>query len=81
MIDKLQLALLLASKTLDVVAEERLYNNGTVQQQTEWMFESLPLPPIQPDSKLVVDALIDVQNGAVGFDNIKISTKQRQIQN
>ena len=66
-----------ASRSLHEVPEEHLYNNGTAQHQTEWVFEDLTLPSMRPDSKLAIDALIDVEKGAVGFDNIKISTKQR----
>jgi hypothetical protein len=59
------------------VPPERLFNDGSLNSITSWIFENLNLPPISRGAKLNLQALFDLNNGAVGFDNVQIHTKQK----
>jgi len=59
------------------VPEERKYNNLSVDSATQWVDETVDLPPISSKSRLQLVTAYDNEQGAAGLDNIKVHTQQK----
>ena len=59
------------------VPESRLSNDGNVSKLSVWFHEHRPLPRINMNERLVLNAEFDAITGAFGADNIHLSTPQR----
>ena len=59
------------------VPESRLSNDGRLSTLTEWFHEHQPLPRINMNERIVIDAEFDAKIGGFGADNIHFHTPQR----
>ena len=59
------------------VPDSRLSNDGNLARVTEWFFEYRPLPRIDMNERLVLNAEFDAKKGGFGIDNIHFHTPQR----
>jgi len=56
---------------------DRKFDNGTVQNVKEWLFDQVPLPANPSGSRMSVQATFDRVHAAVGMDNIVLTTQQK----
>lgn len=61
------------------LAEDRLFNNGTLATITNWPWEDIMLPILKPESKISLLAHYDTQMGGVNVDNLHFYTQQKCV--
>ena len=61
------------------VPESRLINDGSIASKTDWFLEYQPLPVVDRNEKIVLEAEFDAKYGGFGADNIHFHTPQRLI--
>jgi hypothetical protein len=54
-----------------------MFNDGSVSNVTEWLFENVQIPPTARGARLKLQSQFDLKSGAVGLDNIQLHTKQK----
>ena len=57
--------------------DDQLYNNGTVENVTEWNFADVPLQRFFRSSKLRFEGEYQRNEGVIGLDNIRLYTRQK----
>ena len=68
-----------SSLDLYQLPDDRLLNNGSVQDATEWFWDDIKLPVLKKGSRVGLEGEFDPQNGALNFDNILFHTRQKYV--
>ena len=50
---------------------------GNISNTSNWLFETVKLPPISSGTRIQLQAQFDMNRGAVGLDNIQLHTQQK----